>query len=317
MAVLRGGDRRTLAPDLAALSPLGLGTLTFGSGSPVATVDVAEAEHLVSLALDSGITWFDTAPGYSSGAAEELLGRALAGRHNRAVVCSKLRTRRVDLRPESVRRAVEQSLRRLRRDYLDVLLIHHYPDNGQLASVLDTCAMLRDAGMVRVIGCSNFSATDLWRAVQLRPDVIRVYQGLYSLAHRDAELDLWPTCTALGIFFVAWGVLAGGLLSGKYQSAQAMGRLAVAEDFLQTLPAQARRVLRALRAESRQLQCTAAELAIAFVLAQRHVMSVVVGVTSSDQLTEALRAAQLDVPAATIESLQAACPAPRVYPHWI
>lgn len=315
--MLGRGERRPLAPDVAALSPLGLGTLTFGSGSPVATVGAPEAERLVSLALDSGITWFDTAPGYGNGAAEELLGRALAGRRNGALVCSKLRTRRVDLEPQSVRRSVEQSLRRLRTDCLDVLLIHHYPGDAHLESVLDTCALLQDAGMVRVVGCSNFSATQLWRAVQLRPDVIRVYQGLYSLAHRDAELDLWPTCAALGIGFVAWGVLAGGLLSGKYQSAQPAGRLAVAENFLQTPPGRARRVLRALRAESARLQCTSAELAIAFVLAQRQVMSVSIGVTSSRQLAEALRAAQLDVPAATIESLQAACPAPRVYPHWI
>ena len=203
------------------VSLTGLGCNNFGW-----RIDEAQSRRVVETALDSGINFFDTADLYDSGKSEEYLGRALAGRRNEAVIATKfgmkLDETRHGARPEYVRRAAVDSLRRLAVDHIDLYQIHQ-PDPA--TPIADTLGALNDLvreGKVREIGCSNFSAEQIreaYRAAGSGAHFASV-QNQYNLLHREPEAEVLPECRRLDLAFLPYFPLANGLLTGKYRQGQ-------------------------------------------------------------------------------------------------
>jgi aryl-alcohol dehydrogenase-like predicted oxidoreductase len=218
---------RSLGDDGPEVSVVGLGCNNFGR-----RVDVAGTRAVVDAALEEGITFFDTANTYGDprGRSEEFLGEVLAGRRDRVVLATKFGMDMGDgLGPrgsrEYILQAVEASLRRLRTDVIDYYWYHQPDGVTPVAETLETLDGLVQAGKVRYIGASNFSAEQIEEADAVARERgfarFTAIQNNYSLIVRDAERDVLPTCERLGLGFVPFFPLASGLLTGKYRRGEA------------------------------------------------------------------------------------------------
>jgi aryl-alcohol dehydrogenase-like predicted oxidoreductase len=193
----------------------GLGCNNFGW-----RIDEAQTHLVVDAAIDAGINFFDTADIYGSGQSEEFLGRALGKRRREVVVATKFGMK-FDLthsgaRPEYVRQAAEDSLRRLGTDYIDLYQIHQPDPNTPIADTLGALDELKRAGKVREIGCSNFSAAQIREA----GGKFRSVQNQYSMLHREPEAEVLPECRREHLAFLPYFPMANGLLTGKYRKGQ-------------------------------------------------------------------------------------------------
>src|SRR5215211_108246 len=201
------------------VSVVGLGCNNFGR-----RLDYDATSAVVDAALDAGVTFFDTADVYGGTKSEEYLGRALGRRRDDVVVATKFGSRldkqRRGARPEYVHRAVEDSLRRLGTDRIDLYQLHIPDPDVPIGETLGALEELVKAGKVREIGCSNFSADQLREAEEVtREGAARFVsvQNEYNLLHREPERDLLPECERLGIAFIPYFPLTNGLLTGKYR----------------------------------------------------------------------------------------------------
>jgi aryl-alcohol dehydrogenase-like predicted oxidoreductase len=197
------------------VSLTGLGCNNFGW-----RIDEAQSRRVVDTAFDAGINFFDTADIYDKGHSEEYLGRALAGRRQQVVVATKFGMKfdetRQGAKPEYVRQAAEDSLRRLGTDYIDLYQLHQPDPNTPLADTLGALEELQRAGKVREIGCSNFTAAQIREAGGKFVSV----QNQYSLFHREPEAEVLPECERQHLAFLPYFPLANGLLTGKYRQGQ-------------------------------------------------------------------------------------------------
>jgi aryl-alcohol dehydrogenase-like predicted oxidoreductase len=201
------------------VSVVGLGCNNFGW-----RIDAAGTAKVVDAALESGINFFDTADIYGSGKSEEFLGKALGSRRKQIVLATKfglpMDEQRKGAKPAYVRQAVEDSLRRLGTDVIDLYQLHTPDSSTPIADTLEALDGLAKAGKVREIGCSNFTVEQLREAEQaVRPEGARFVsvQNQYSLIHRDPEQGVLQECQRLGIAFIPYFPLANGLLTGKYK----------------------------------------------------------------------------------------------------
>jgi aryl-alcohol dehydrogenase-like predicted oxidoreductase len=204
------------------VSVVGLGCNTFGL-----SVDAGAAAAIVDAALEEGVTFFDTADSYGGTQGEELLGLALEGRRrDDVVVATKFgvpidENRQGGGSPEYVSRAVDESLRRLRTDCVDLYQLHVPDPDVPIEETLGALNELVRAGKVREIGCSNFSAEQVREAAEAKIATngkrFVSLQNEYSLVRRDAERSVLPECQRLGVAFIPYYPLAGGLLTGKYR----------------------------------------------------------------------------------------------------
>jgi aryl-alcohol dehydrogenase-like predicted oxidoreductase len=212
-------DTRKIGP--LDVSVIGLGCNNFGW-----RLDYDRTVAVVDAALDAGITLLDTADIYGSTASEEFLGRALAGRRDRVVLATKFGMKVDDQRkgakPDYVRRACDDSLRRLRTDHIDLYQLHQPDPETPIADTLGALDELVRAGKVRQIGCSNFSAQQLREAKAAAGQGARFVsvQNEYSLLHREPEAEVLPECEREGLAFLPYFPLASGALTGKYRSGQ-------------------------------------------------------------------------------------------------
>lgn len=203
------------------VSVVGLGCNNFG-----VRLDQARTTQVVDAAIDTGITFFDTADVYGESRSEEYLGRALGSRRSSVVIATKfglpLDEQRKGARPEYVRQAVEASLKRLGTDYIDLYQLHRPDPLVPIADTLGALDELVKSGKVREIGCSNFTleqleqARDASSSAGLAPFVS--VQNEYSLLVREPETHVLPYTERSGLTFLPYFPLAGGLLSGKYRS---------------------------------------------------------------------------------------------------
>jgi aryl-alcohol dehydrogenase-like predicted oxidoreductase len=284
---------RTLGTSSIAVPPLGIGCNAFGT-----RIDEERSHAVVDRSLELGVTFFDTADVYGSGRSEELLGRALQGRRERAVVATKFGMDFAGSEPSwgrpgsatYVRAAVESSLGRLRTDYIDLYQLHQPDPETPLEETITALEGLVSDGTIRAYGCSNFTAAE----VRAATDVARrlgatgfvTAQNEYSLYNRAAESDLVPTLVELGMGLLPYFPLAYGLLTGKYR------RGAPAPDGTRlALAAQARRLenadwdrIDALQAFADSRGISMLDLAIGGLAAQPGVSSVIAGVTSPAQV---------------------------------
>ncbi len=276
-----------------AVSRIGLGGEQLG-GHGWGRVTREGLVGVVRQALDSGVTLFDTAPIYGLGESELLLGEELRGRRHKAVVATKCglnwtptpRFRKwPDGSPESVRGEVEGSLQRLLTDYVDVCQVH-WPDPATpLEDTLGVLADLRTEGKIRAIGCCNFPAELLRKAFSICD--VSVVQVPYSLIDRAAATDILPLCLEHGVAVVAYSPLARGLLTGKYGSGSEFGPADnrsrhpyVTGSAWREWPSTAMRLAEIATSMGR----TAAELAVAWVLATEGVSATLVGAKSPEQI---------------------------------
>ena len=269
-------------------STIGLGCNNFGM-----RIDGATTERVVHAALDAGITFFDTADIYGGTKSEEFLGRALAGRRDEAIVATKfgmaVDERRKGARPEYVRQACDDSLKRLGIDRIDLYQLHQ-PDPGvPIADTLGALTELVQAGKVKEIGCSNFSAEQLDEAARATASGAAQFVSLqneYSLLHREPERSVLPACERLGFAFLPYFPLASGLLTGKFQpgkAAPADSRLSLSWTSRFTTDKNVR-TAENLKAFASTRGHTLLELAFSWLLSRPHVASVIAGATSPEQI---------------------------------
>jgi len=275
------------------VSVAGLGCNNFGS-----RIDADASQAVVDAALDAGVTHFDTADLYGGGKSEEFLGRALGTRRAGVVVATKFGMLPPPDglsggHPDWVARAVEDSLRRLGTDYIDLYWLHQPDAATPVGDTLAALDRLVEAGTVRELGCSNFSAAQLDEAAAaatergLRPFV--TVQNEYSLLHRDPEGEVLPACARHHLSFVPYFPLASGLLTGKYTPGEAPPpgtRLArwPADRVERLLSDEQFGLVERLRGFAVAHGHTLPELALSWLAANPLVASVIAGATSPEQV---------------------------------
>ena len=271
------------------VSLVGLGCNNFGW-----RIDEAATKQVVDAALEAGINFFDTADVYGKTQSEEFLGRALGSRRDQVVIATKFGIKIDDEhpgggRPEYIRRAVEDRLRRLGTDRIDLYQIHRPDPEVPIEETLGALNELVRAGKVRELGCSNFSAEQLRAAeAAVQPGAARFVsvQNEYSLLKRDQEAEVIPTCEQLGLGLLPYFPLASGLLTGKYRQGEpapegSRASAGFAERML-TEPNLTR--VEALRNFVEARGHTLLELAFSWLVSRPVVASVIAGATKPEQI---------------------------------
>src|ERR1700722_6766277 len=317
-------DYRRLGNSGLKVSEICLGTMTFGHGT-----DTAEAERIVQTSLDAGVTFFDTADGYSDGASETMLGRALGARRREAVIATKGFNAMGPGPNDSgmsrvhIMNAVEDSLRRLGTDYIDLYYIHHVDIQTPLEEMLRAFDDLVRHGKVRYTACSNYEAWRLMEALWISDSKglarFDAYQPQYSLVVRDIEEELVPACALKGLGMVVWSPLAGGYLSGKYQPGErAVAGSRSAENWAfptRFFHPQHEAILTELLAIAKELGRSAAQVAVRWVLDQPQVASAIVGARTSEQFSDTLGCRGWVLPDEARARLDAVSASPHRYPR--
>ncbi|MGV3613880.1 MAG: aldo/keto reductase [Fimbriimonas sp.] len=266
------------------VSVVGLGCNNFGR-----RVDEEGTRRVVDAALAEGVTFFDTADIYGGTKSEEFLGRVLQGRRERVTLATKfgmeVDPERKGARPEYVRQACEDSLRRLQTDRIDLYQLHTPDPSVPIADTLGALDELVKEGKVREIGCSNFSAAQLREAEATAPGARFVsVQNEYSLFRREPEAEVLPECARLDIAFIPYFPLASGLLTGKYRKGQEAPRGTRIEPGSDRLSEanldRVERLIAVAEASGRTLL----ELAFSWLLARGEVASVIAGATRPEQV---------------------------------
>lgn len=305
-------DLRPLGQTGLRVPPVTLGTMTFG-----AQTDERTARAMIDLCLERGIHFLDTANVYNAGQTEEMLARLLAGRRDRFLIASKVGVKNDQmpaeggLAPQAIRTAIDNSLRRLGSDYVDLYYLHLPDYSVPPAETLAALDALVKAGKVRFLGASNYASWQmvqlLWLAEKHGWQPIQVVQPMYNLLARGIEQEFLPMCREFGLGIAAYNPLAGGLLTGKHSPAAPL------EDSRFTrLPFYKDRYWNAANFEAvERLKQVAREagrsltgLALAWLLAQRDVTTVILGASKLAHLEENLAA--LEAPPLGPETL-AAC----------
>jgi len=313
---------------------LSLGTATFGGGNDFfrawGETGVEEARRLVDVALDAGLTMFDTADAYSNGLAEEILGQAIAGRRDRLLISTKA-TFRIGEGPNDVGSsrhhliaACEASLRRLGTDYIDLWQMHGFDAMTPVEETLKTLDDLVRAGKVRYVGCSNFSGWHLMKSLAAAdrygwPRYV-ANQTLYSLVARDYEWELMPLGLDQKVGAVVWSPLGGGRLTGKMgrgRPAPAGSRTAQI-GVLGPEPPQELfdAVVAELEAIAAELGRSVAQVALNWVLRRPTISTVVVGARNEEQLRQNLGAVEFQLTDEQVARLDKASARPPAYPYW-
>lgn len=222
-------ETRVIGASGVAASSVGLGTWAIG-GWRWGGTDETESIAAIQASIDAGISLIDTAPAYGMGRSEEIVGKAIAGRRDKVVLATKCglvwhtaggkhffdqNNKPVHryLGPESITHEVEQSLRRLRTDYIDLYITHWQDPTTPIADTMSALEDLKKAGKIRAIGASNVTAADL--AAYVAAGTLDAIQEQYSMIHRDIEDELIPLCVRHGVAILSYSSLALGLLTGK------------------------------------------------------------------------------------------------------
>jgi aryl-alcohol dehydrogenase-like predicted oxidoreductase len=303
-------ERRSLGP--LWISPLGIGSAPFGA-APEWRIrwpkqDPREAVRAVHRALDVGVNWIDTAPFYGWGRAEEIVGRALAGRRDEVLLFTKCGTlrdpEREDLRPASIRRDLEQSLLRLRTDRVDLLQFHDPDPATPIEESWGAMHELIAEGKVRFGGLSNHPPDLVERARAIGE--VTALQHQLSLLSRETERDVLPFAERNGIGVIVWSPLASGFLTDGFEL-DSLGE----DDFRRRHPfaqLDLHELRGALSAIAAGHGATTAQVALAWVLSRRGVSGAIVGVRSARESEELPRAGELQLSDRELQALESAAP---------
>lgn len=313
---------------------LSFGTGTFGGGTEFfkawGTTDVAEAIRLIDICLEAGVNLFDTADVYSDGRSEEVLGKALEGKRDRALISTKT-TFRLGDGPNDVgssryhlRRALEASLRRLGTDYVDIYHLHGFDALTPIEEVQDTLNKFVREGKVRYIAASNFSGWHLMKslAVADRYGWTRfvAHQVYYSLLGREYEWELMPLGLDQKVGALVWSPLGWGRLTGKIRRGQPLPEVSRLHETAQMGPQVSDErlytVVDALDAVAAETGKTVPQVALNWLLQRPTVSSVIVGARTEEQLRQNLAAAGWNLTPEQVAALDKASAQPPIYPYW-
>ena len=314
------------------VSELALGTMIFGEESQRSTPPEVAAE-IIHRFLDAGGNHIDTANVYADGRSEEIVGKAIRKKREQVVLATKVRFRSggdgpndLGLSRYHIMRSVEDSLKRLATETIDLLYMHSWDPLTPLDESLRAFDDLVTAGKVRYIGVSNFKAWQLMKALGLSDSngwarfVAAQYQ--YSLVVRDIEPEFSDLCQSEGVGITPWGPLGGGFLSGKYHPGKQPedGRIAtmsgdVEEAWHRRDTDKNWRILDAVEALGSIYNASASQIAVAWLLAQPAVSSVIIGVRTLNQLEDNLGATNIQLQAEDIAELSRVSSTGDGYPY--
>lgn len=326
---------RVLATTGLYVSELCLGTMTFGGRgfwSVVGTLDSSAVEAMLGQAFEAGINFIDTADVYSEGQSEELLGEALqrmAHPREDLVIATKCRGRvgpgpnRVGLSRKHIFAAVDESLQRLRLDYIDLYQVHGIDTITPIEETMDALDALVTAGKVRYIGYCNQPAwvtvkANAYAASRGQSRLVSA-QMYYSIAGRDLEREVVPMAQDQRLAILPWSPLAGGLLSGKFdlESPGPEGARRASFDFPPVDKERAKGILAEMRTVSQEAGATVAQVALAWLLSRSYVTSVIIGAKTAEQLADNLGAVDVVLNDDQLARLDAASALPPEYPGWM
>lgn len=315
------------------VSRLCLGTMTFGGKTPpwniMGGLDQQQTSHLVGRSLDAGINFIDTANVYGAGNTEAVLGEAIKGKRDQVVLASKLNARMgpgpndIGQSRLALVRELDNSLRRLQTDHIDLYQLHNFDRYTPLEETLRALDDAVRSGKVRYIGCSNYAAWQVMKALGISREHnlarFASVQSYYSLAGRDLETDLGPMIADQGLCLMVWSPLAGGYLSGKFgrdgSSDKGARRSKIA--FPPVDESRLWNIVDVQRAVAARHGATPAQVALAWVLAQKPVGSVIIGVKTEAQLDDNLGSIDLVLTEQDLAELNAVSRFPARYPGWI
>jgi aryl-alcohol dehydrogenase-like predicted oxidoreductase len=326
-------EYRQLGRSGLRVSTLTLGTATFGGKGGLSVwgdTDVAGARRLIDSCVDAGVNLIDTADAYSGGLSEEILGEALQGSHPDVLIATKARfstgsgPNDAGLSRHHLIAACEASLRRLRRDHIDLYQVHAWDGQTPLEETLAALDALIQSGKVRYIGSSNFSGWHLMKAAgvaERRGYEPFVAQQVYlSLQSRDAEHEVMPAAIDLGLGTLVWSPLAGGLLTGKYRRGVIPeGTARHLTDWHEPPIYDEDRLydtVDAIVEIASARNVAPSQIALAWLLDRPGVTSLVIGARTHEQLVVSLGAVEVQLTAEEADALERVSRVPLPYPLW-
>lgn len=327
-------EYRSLGRSGLKVPALSFGTGTFGGQGPLFSAwgdsDAREARRLIDICLEAGVTLFDTADNYSDGLAEERLGQALQGRRDQALISTKTSLPLGDgpgdwgSSRHRLVRAVENSLRRLGTDYIDLLQLHAFDATTPIEEVLHTLDQLVRDGKVRYVGASNFSGWQLMKSLAIAdrrgwPRHV-AHQVYYSLVGRDYEWELAPLGVEEGVGALVWSPLGWGRLTGRIRRGEPLPAGSRLHDTAQFGPpvddARLYDVVDALEAVAAETGRTIPQVAIAWLLTRPTVSSVIIGARNEAQLRDNLGAVGWSLTPDQLQRLDRASDVMPPYPYY-
>ncbi|MFD8319502.1 aldo/keto reductase [Kitasatospora purpeofusca] len=327
-------EYRRLGASGLTVPALSLGTGTFGGRGPLfgawGTTDETEARRLLDIAIDAGVTLFDTADVYSDGASEEVLGRAIKGRRDQVLISTKAGLPTGDGPNDAgtsrarLTTAVDAALRRLGTDHLDLFQLHAFDAATPVEEVLGALDELVRAGKVRYTGVSNFSGWQLMKSLaaadrDARPRYV-AHQVYYSLVGRDYEWELMPLGQDQGVGALVWSPLGWGRLTGRIRRGTPVppgSRLHDTADYGPPVEDELLYdVVDALDAIAAETGRTVPQVAINWLLRRPTVSSVIIGARNEEQLRQNLGAVGWELTAEQVARLDAASARTAPYPYF-
>lgn len=315
------------------VSRICFGTMTFGgAGTIYAAMGALEqpaADQMVSQSMDAGVNFFDTANVYAAGESEIMLGKALGAKRKDVVIASKVFGRMgsgpndVGLSRGHIVRATEDSLKRLGTDYIDLHQVHGFDPLTPMEETLGALTDLVRHGKIRYIGCSNWAAWQIVKALGISArehlEKFATLQAYYSLAGRDLEREIVPMLLDQKVGLLVWSPLAGGFLSGKFT------RGGVSEEdsrrskfgFPPVNLEKTYGIIEAMQQIAAHKQVTVAQVALAWLLHQPGVTSVIIGAKKVSQLQDNLSAVGVNLASADLQELDRVSALSPEYPGWM
>lgn len=307
-------EYRQLGRSGLKVSAIGLGGNTFGNGA-----DEAQTGRIINHALDIGVNFIDTADIYSRGVSETFVGKAVGGRRREAIIATKVCGRMGDrpndagLSRKHVTEGIEDSLRRLNTDYVDLYQLHNVDAGTPIYETLSTLDDLVRQGKVRYVGCSNFLAWQiceaLWAADRKDLTPFVSVQPRYNLLDRAIERELRPFCRQYGIGIIPYSPLASGILTGKYKPGEAPPpdtRAGRQPRLQQRLTDETLGKVDRLSRWAKERDHTVGELALAWLLSRPEVSTIIAGATRPEQVEENARAVEWKLSEADLEAIDSA-----------
>ncbi|MFJ8749535.1 aldo/keto reductase [Streptomyces sp. NPDC102441] len=306
---------RTLGRTGIKVSPYCLGAMMFGvAGNP----DHDDSVRIIHKALDGGINFVDTADAYSNGESEEIVGRALKGRRDEVVLATKAYlpmgedpNRRGNSRRWLVR-ALEDSLRRLGTDHVDLFQVHRPDPDTDVEETLSALTDLVRAGKVRSIGSSTFPASDIveaqWVSERRGLERFRTEQPPYSILNRGIEREVLPACERYGMGALVWSPLAGGMLTGRYRKGQVADTHRAAYGFKHMSDERRLDVVEQLIPVAQDAGMSLTHLATAFAIAHPAVTSAIIGPRTMEHLDDLLAGAETTLDDGVLDRIDAIVP---------
>jgi len=327
-------EHRRLGHSGLRVPALSFGTATFGGGNDFfkawGATDAGGASRLIDVCLEHGVSMFDSADGYSSGLAEEILGAAIKGKRNRLLISTKA-TFPSGTGPndygssrQHLVEAVDNALRRLGTDHIDLFQLHGQDYNTPVEETLQTLDQIVRSGKVRYIGCSNFSGWHLMKSLAVSerhgyPKHV-AHQAYYSLLNRDYEWELMPLGRDQGVGAVIWSPLGWGKLTGKIRLGQPAAPGTRAHDIAGTGPKfddeRLYRIVDAMDLVAEETGKTITQIALNWLLQKPTVASVIIGARNEAQLLQNIGAVGWRLTPAQLAALDAASDTTPAYPVW-